>query len=305
MRAIFGETITKLGEANEDIVVLTADVAKPTNVFAFAQQHPDRFFNVGISEQDMIGIAAGFSLSGSIPIVAVFAPFLMRAWEQIRSTVARAGLNVKMVGTHAGLSASEEGSSHQSLEDVALMRVLPNVTVVVPGDRREIAEATEAIIRLNGPAYLRLGRDEDLTFIEGESAFKLGRALTLKDGHDLAVFSNGALTPEVLNAAKNARASVKVVHVPTVKPLDRDAIISAARETGSVVCVEEHSTIGGLGGAVAELLSSEYPVAVKRIGVDDTFGESGSRMELLRKHGLVSESICAELEKAVRRKASC
>ena len=304
MRAIFGGTIVKLSESNHDIVVLTADVAKPTNVYAFAQKHPDRFINVGISEQDMIGIAAGFSLSGSIPIVAVFAPFLMRAWEQIRSTIARVNLNVKMVGTHAGLSASEEGSSHQSLEDIALMRVLPNMTVVVPGDRQEIAEATEVIIGLKGPAYLRLGRDEELSFLEGTDSFKIGRAVTLTDGHDVAVLSNGAMTPEVLEAAKKAKVSARVIHVPTVKPLDRGAIVSAARETGRVVCVEEHSVIGGLGGAVAELLSSEYPVSVRRIGVNDVFGESGPRSELLRKHGLDSDCISSVLEEVVRGKVS-
>ncbi len=304
MRAIFGEALSSLGEENYNLMVLTADVAKPTGVYKFAEAHPSRFFNVGISEQDMIGIASGLSLSGSVPVVAVFAPFLMRAWEQVRSTVARANLNVKMVGTHAGLSASDEGGSHQSLEDVALMRVLPNMTVVVPGDRQEIAEATRAIVAMKGPVYMRLGRDESLSFLEGGEVFRIGRAVTVADGSDITVFSNGSMTAEVLAAAESLDISVKVVHVPTVKPLDSGAIVSAARETGLVACVEEHSVIGGLGSAVAELLSGEYPVPVKRIGVNDTYGESGPQRELLRKHGLVAESIGETLKRIVRGKAA-
>ncbi len=304
MRAIFGEALSSLGEANYNLMVLTADVAKPTGVYKFAEAHPSRFFNVGISEQDMIGIASGLALSGSVPVVAVFAPFLMRAWEQVRSTVARANLNVKMVGTHAGLSASDEGGSHQSLEDVALMRVLPNMTVVVPGDRQEIAEATRAIVAMRGPVYMRLGRDESLSFLEGEQVFRIGRAVTVADGSDITVFSNGSMTAEVLAAAESLDIGVKVVHVPTVKPLDSGAIVSAARETGLVACVEEHSVIGGLGSAVAELLSGEYPVPVKRIGVNDTYGESGPQRELLRKHGLVAESIGETLKRIVRGKAA-
>ncbi len=304
MRAIFGEALSSLGEENYNLMVLTADVAKPTGVYKFAEAHPSRFFNVGISEQDMIGIASGLSLSGSVPVVAVFAPFLMRAWEQVRSTVARANLNVKMVGTHAGLSASDEGGSHQSLEDVALMRVLPNMTVVVPGDRQEIAEATRAIVAMKGPVYMRLGRDESLSFLEGESVFRIGRAVTVADGSDITVFSNGSMTAEVLAAAESLDIGVKVVHVPTVKPLDSGAIVSAARETGLVACVEEHSVIGGLGSAVAELLSGEYPVPVKRIGVNDAYGESGPQRELLRKHGLVAESIGETLKRIVRGNAA-
>jgi len=304
VRAIFGEALSSLGEENYNLMVLTADVAKPTGVYKFAEAHPSRFFNVGISEQDMIGIASGLSLSGSVPVVAVFAPFLMRAWEQVRSTVARANLNVKMVGTHAGLSASDEGGSHQSLEDVALMRVLPNMTVVVPGDRQEIAEATRAIVAMKGPVYMRLGRDESLSFLEGGEVFRIGRAVTVADGSDITVFSNGSMTAEVLAAAESLDISVKVVHVPTVKPLDSGAIVSAARETGLVACVEEHSVIGGLGSAVAELLSGEYPVPVKRIGVNDTYGESGPQRELLRKHGLVAESIGETLKRIVRGKAA-
>ncbi len=304
MRAIFGDALVSLGEENYHMMVLTADVAKPTGVYKFAEAYPGRFFNIGISEQDMIGIASGLSLSGSIPVVAAFAPFLMRAWEQIRSTVARANLNVKIVGTHAGLSASDEGGSHQSLEDVALMRVLPNMTVVVPGDRQEIAEATRAIVAMNGPVYMRLGRDESLKFLEGDSVFKLGRAVTVADGADITVFSNGSMTAEVLAAAATLKLSAKVVHVPTVKPLDSGAIVSAARETGVVACVEEHSIIGGLGSAIAELLSSEYPVPITRIGVKDTYGESGPQRELLKKHGLVSESIGETLMSIVRRKAA-
>lgn len=296
MRAIFGDALLALGEEEFSMVVLTADVAKPTGVSKFAEAFPSRFFNVGISEQDMVDIAAGLALSGNVPVVAAFAPFIMRAWEQVRSTIARACLNVKIVGTHAGLSASDEGGSHQALEDVALMRVLPNMTVVVPGDRREIAEATRAMISTKGPFYMRLGRDESLDFLEGDPVFRLGKAVTVADGSDITVFSNGSMTAEVLAAVRSFKLSAKVVHVPTVKPMDRAAIVAAARETGLVACVEEHSVIGGLGGAVAELLSSEYPVRIARIGVKDAFGESGPQRELLRKHSLVSESIGESLK---------
>jgi transketolase len=300
MRTIFGEALTTVGERNEDLVVLTADVAKPTNTQKFGDKYPERFFNVGISEQDMVDIAAGLALSGKTPLIAAFASFLMRGWEQIRSTVARANLNVKIVGTHAGLTSADDGSTHQALEDVALMRVIPNMTIVVPGDAREIAEATEAIIAHRGPVYLRLGRDEEPKLFDGENVFKLGRAVTVKDGSDVTVFSNGFITSEVLAAAKISRVSTKVVHVPTVKPLDRETIIAAARETGAVVCAEEHSVIGGLGGAIAELLSREYPVCVRCLGVDDVFGESGSHAELLRRHGLLAESIEAVIEDVQR-----
>lgn len=303
MRAIFGEALTRLGSTNHEVVVLTGDVAKSTGVMAFAKAYPERFFNIGISEQDIIGIAAGLALSDKVPYVVLFAPFLMRAWEQVRSTVARASLNVKMVGTHAGLSASDEGSSHQALEDVAIMRALPNMTVLVPGDRREIAEATEAIAEVNGPVYMRLGRDENVSFLEGDRVFRIGRAVPLTDGHDITVFSNGAITAEVIRAVEGAKISAKVVHVPSVKPIDRETVVAAARETGRVVCVEEHSVIGGLGSAVAELLSVEYPVPVRRLGVDDAFGESGTNRELLRKHGLLAECISAALTEIIGRGA--
>lgn len=302
MRIIFGDTLVRLGGRNEDIVVLTADVAKATNTHKFAEAYPERFLNVGISEQDMVGIAAGLALSGKVPVIAVFASFLMRAWEQIRNTIARADLNVKMVGTHAGLTSADDGSSHQALEDVAVMRVIPKMTVVVPGDRQEIAEATEAIVEHRGPAYLRLGRDEEPKLFEGENVFKLGKAVTVRDGCDVTVFSNGAVTSEVLIAASRSKVSTKVVHVPTVKPLDRDAIVAAARETGVVICAEEHSVIGGLGGAIAEVLSMEYPVYIRRIGTEDVFGESGSYIDLLRKHALTADHIGAVLEEVQRRK---
>jgi transketolase len=305
VRAFFGEALVRLAEEVHGLVVLTGDVAKSTGVGGFARAHPGRFYDIGISEQDITGIAAGLALSGKVPVIVLFAPFVMRAWEQVRSTVARGNLNVKLVGTHAGLSAADEGASHQALEDVAIMRALPNMTVIVPGDRREIAEATDEMVKAKGPVYMRLGRDEDLSFLEGEDVFTLGKAVTVREGHDVAVFSNGAITPEVLNAVEASGVSARVVHVPTVKPLDKEAVVAAARATGRVVCAEEHSVIGGLGGAVAELLSSECPVPVKRIGVQDTFGESGPGRELLRKHGLVAECIGEVLLEVAGGKKQC
>jgi transketolase len=253
----------------------------------------------------MVGIASGFALSGKVPLMAAFAPFLMRAWEQIRSTVARANLNVKIVGTHAGLAGADDGSTHQSLEDIALMRVLPNMTVIVPGDKREVAEATEALIEHTGPVYMRIGRDDELSFLEGDTVFKLGKAAVVKDGSDVTIFSNGLITSEALAAANRSKISVKVVHVPTVKPIDRDAVVKAAKETGAVICAEEHNIIGGLGGAVAEVLSKEYPVRITRLGINDTFGESGPYKSLLDKFGLTSRHIEAAIEESQRGKERC
>ncbi|MBC7121114.1 MAG: transketolase family protein [Candidatus Methanosuratus sp.] len=300
MRIAFGEALLELGVEVEDLVVLTADVAKPTQAAVFRDRYPQRFLNIGISEQDMVDIAAGLALNEKVPVVVAFAPFLMRGWEQIRSTISRCNLNVKLVGTHAGLSASDEGASHQPLEDVALMRVLPNMTVVVPGDREEVKEATEAIVRKDGPVYMRIGRDEEERFLDEE--FRLGRAVVLKDGCDVAVFSNGFLTREVLEAAKEAQVDAMVVHVPTVKPLDAETVVSAAKKAGAVLCVEEHSIIGGLGSAVAELLSSEYPVYTRRMGVADTFGESGTYRELLDKHHLSAPHIKKAIEETAGRR---
>ncbi len=300
MRVAFGEGLLELGSENEDLVVLTADVARPTHVIGFGERFPHRFLDVGIAEQDMVDIAAGLALSEKVPVAVAFAPFMMRAWEQVRSTIARCSLNVKLVGTHAGLSASDEGASHQSLEDVALMRVLPNMTVVVPGDREEVKEATRAIVESKGPAYMRIGRDEDANFLH--EGFRLGRATVLRDGCDVAVFSNGYITSEVLAAAEGAPVDAMVVHVPTVKPLDSDTVISAVRRTGAAVCVEEHSIIGGLGSAVSELVSTEYPVHIRRMGVSDTFGESGTYRELLDKHRLSAPHIREAMVEAAKRR---
>lgn len=302
MRVAFGEGLLELGSENEDLVVLTADVAKPTQVIGFGERFPHRFLNVGIAEQDMVDIAAGLALSEKVPVAVAFAPFMMRAWEQVRSTIARCSLNVKLVGTHAGLSASDEGASHQSLEDVALMRTLPNMTVVVPGDREEVKEATRAIVESKGPVYMRIGRDEEARFLN--EGFRLGRATVLRDGGDVVVFSNGYLTSEVLAAAEGAPVDAMVVHIPTVKPLDSDTVVSAARRTGAAVCVEEHSIIGGLGSAVSELLSTEYPVYVRRMGVSDTFGESGTYRELLEKHRLSAPYIREAMVEAAKRRGT-
>ncbi|MCX8170276.1 MAG: hypothetical protein N3D72_04220, partial [Candidatus Methanomethyliaceae archaeon] len=296
------EGLCKIGKLFENVGVLTGDVAKPTCTYLFQEKYPNRFFNLGIGEQDIIGVAAGLALSGDIPIVALFASFLMRAWEQIRNTVSRANLNVKLIGTHAGLTAAADGASHQALEDIALMRVLPKMTIIVPGDPQETIEAIEAMVRIKGPTYLRIGKDETTKLFEGEGVFKIGRAVTLKDGRDVALISTGTITSEALKAAKCSEVDASVIHVPTIKPLDRDAIISAAKSCGIIICIEEHSTMGGLGGAIAELLSSEYPVPIIRIGVQDSFGESGSYYELLRKFGLTAENIRLVMKEAIKRK---
>ncbi|MBC7112470.1 MAG: transketolase family protein [Candidatus Methanomethyliales bacterium] len=302
MRRAFGESLVRLGELYEELIVLTGDVGNPTYVYKFKDRYPNRLFNLGISEQDIVGVAAGLALTGRVPLVTLFSSFLMRAWEQIRNTISRANLNVKLVGTHAGLTAADDGASHQALEDLALMRVLPNMTVVAPGDPQEVKEAVEAIIEMKGPVYLRIGRDEDVRIFDRDGVFRIGKATTLMDGSDVALFSTGSITAEALEAARCTDTSVRVVHVSTIKPLDKEAVISAAKSCGAVVCVEEHSVIGGLGSAVAELLSLEYPVPVARIGIGDTFGESGTHRELLEKFGLTAEKIRSVIKGVIRRR---
>ena len=303
----FGRALVDLGLIHEEVVVLDPDVAASTKVTYFAERFPDRFIKIGISEQDMIGVAAGLAASGKTPIACGFAMFVAcRSWEQISSSVARPGLNVKIVGTHSGLSPSADGDSHQAYSDVALMRVIPGMKVVVPADAPEAVEALKAVVDAPGPAYLRLARGETPVTYADDLRFTLGRANTLREGSDASVIANGVMLPMALEAAVHLASegtSVRVLDMHTVKPLDAEAILKAASETGAVVTAEEHSVIGGLGSAVAETLVEGRPTPVERVGIMDRFGESSrSYPALMAKMGLTSDAIEEAVREVVNRR---
>ncbi|MEM1619740.1 MAG: transketolase family protein [Fervidicoccaceae archaeon] len=306
-RKALGETLVELGLRNSDVVVLDADTARSTGTFAFAEMFPHRFFNIGISEQDLISTAAGMAIAGLLPVAVAFASFMMRGWEQIRNTVARDRLNVKLVGTHAGLSAHIDGSSHQALEDLALTRVLPGFTVVSPAD----AIATRELLRcaleeVVGPVYVRLGRDNALEVYERGDSLRLGRASVLRDGEDVLVVACGPMVRIALEASKLAEKvglRAMVVDLHTIKPPDSRALVEHARRTGCVLTLEEHSVVGGLGSTVAEVLSEEYPVPLRRIGIRESFGTSArSYEELLAHYGLTPEKVLDEIIKLIKQK---
>jgi len=303
MRDALGEALIELGDKYKELFVVDADSASHTRVKEFAERYSERFVNVGISEQDLIGVAAGLASCGKVVIACAYAIFLLRAWEQIRNTVARARLNVKIIGTHSGISNYGDGASHQSIEDIALMRVLPNMVVVVPADAVELKCALESIIEYPAPAYMRIGRDEDHAVYE-ECDFKLGIANVLKDGSDVTVIAVGNMVFEALKAAQELKAKgidVSVIDLHTIKPIDHHTIIKYARYTGAVVTAEEHSVIGGLGSAVAEIICEEYPVPMRKVGIDDVFGRSSRSLKELRdKLGLTSMSIVRAVEEVVK-----
>ena len=300
MREAFGRTLEELGRADENVVVLDADLSGSTQTKFFAKSFPERFFDVGIAEQNLISTAAGFSMEGKIPFAATFAIFATgRTYDQIRNGVCYQKANVKIIGTHGGLTVGEDGATHQSLEDVSLMRTIPGMTVIVPADARECAEAVRYAYSFNGPVYIRISRNSvpDI-FPEG---YKLtNNASTILDGEDITLFTNGEMLAECIKAAdilKGKGISVKVVNVPFVKPLDREGIIKAAADTGAVITVENHSVIGGLGSAVCETLSEGHPLPVVRIGVQDKFGQSGTPEALLKLYELDTASIAGRIEK--------
>lgn len=304
----FGEGLIALGASNPDVVVFDADLSKSTRTNWFADKFPDRFFDMGIAEQDMVATAGGISLMGKIPFVATYGTFIAgRAWDQIRTTVCYSRLNVKIAGCHGGVSVGADGATHQALEDVASMRVLPGMTVVVPCDAIETRKATIAGAELDGPFYFRFGREAVPIVTSEETPFEIGKALTLREGSDITVIANGPMVAEALDAAEEmaeAGVSVRVINMHTVKPLDTDAVLKAARETGAVITMEEHSVIGGLGGAVAEFLSQNCPVPMKIIGTQDRFGESGEPEVLLKAFGLTAAHLVPEIKKLLGRKGS-
>jgi transketolase len=305
-REAYGKALVELGQRMEKIVVLDADLSNSTRTVLFAEKFPLRFFNMGISEADMMGTAAGLAASGFIPFVSTFGVFATgRAYDQVRNSIAYTKLNVKIVATHTGITVGEDGASHQALEDIALMRVLPNMTVVVPADGRQTYQAVEAIARCSGPVYLRLGRPKVPVVIPEGLPFELGKAQLLKDGKDLAFIATGITVKPALEAAKlleGEKISAAVVNMHTIKPLDKELLLQMAQKTGTLVTVEEHSVIGGLGGAVAELVSENFPVPVIRVGINDTFGESGTPEALLKKYGLTAENLVSAGKAALQKK---
>lgn len=297
-RVSFGEALEELGEKNPNIVVLDADLSKSTMSIKFAKKFPDRFFEMGIAEQNMIGTAAGLALAGKIPFACSFACFLIGRYETIRISVAYTNANVKLVGTHAGIGIGEDGYSQMGLEDIALMRALPNVSVVQPCDDIETKQAVKYIAEHQGPVFLRLTRQPLEDVNHNGYKFEFGKGVVLRDGKDVTIFATGGVVFNSLLAAEELEKdgiSARVVNIHTIKPIDKELIVKCAIETGRIVTVEDHNIVGGLGSAVMEVLSENYPVKVKRIGIVK-FGESGSPKALYEKYGLDPKGIA----KAVR-----
>jgi transketolase len=305
-RDAYGQTLLELGRENSRVVVLDADLSGSTKTKPFSKEFPERFFNAGIAEANMTGMAAGLAAGGMIPFASTFAVFAAgRAFEQIRQSVAYPGLNVKIVATHGGITVGEDGGSHQSVEDLAIMRALPKMTVLCPADGPETAAAIRAAAAYNGPVYVRLGRGKVPVVFDQDCDFTIGKGVTLRDGSDLTFITTGLMTAEALQAATilaEENVSARVVHLGTIKPLDVELVLKAARETGAVVTAEEHSVIGGLGGAVCEALAEGCPVPVERVGLRDEFGQSGTADELLAHYGLTAAHLVEAAERILARK---
>ena len=302
----FGHGLVELGKANKDIVVLSADLTESTRANWFKKEFPDRFFGMGVAEQDMIGAAAGFALSGKIPFACTFGVFASgRAWDQIRVSIAYMNLNVKIIGTHGGISVGPDGATHQALEEISLMRILPNMTVIVPCDAPEAKKATIAAANHKGPVYIRLGRSGAPVITKEETPFKIGKADCLKEGKDVTIFACGQMVYESLVACDILAAigvNARLVNMHTPKPIDKDCIIKAAKETGAVVTAEEHTIAGGFGSAIAEVIAENCPVPVKFIGIRDKFGQSGEPEELFEHFGLKAKDIVVAAKLAIAMK---
>lgn len=294
-RAAYGHALKTEVYKNPNVVVLEADLGNATKSNAFKEVAPERYFNMGISEQDLIGTAAGFAAAGKIPLASTFAVFATgRAFEQVRNSVCYPKLNVKICATHAGLTVGADGGSHQAIEDISLMRTLPNMTVINPADAKEAEAAVLAAIDYQGPVYIRLGRAETKDIHDDSYHFEWGKAEVLRQGSDVSIFATGIMTAKALDAAETlAKQGIQaeVINVHTIKPLDEETVIASAKKTGKVVTAEEHSIIGGLGSAVVEVLARQCPTKQAFVGVQDSFGESGSPDDLLEKYGLTAEVI--------------
>ncbi len=306
MRDGYGKALLELCRTKPDVMVVDADVAKSTRTDWVRRDFPEKYINVGISEQDLVDTAAGMSLAGMVPYISTYGIFLTgRAWEQIRNTVCYNQLNVKLGGAHAGISVGPDGATHQALEDVALMQVIPEMTVIVPCDWMETYKATMAVYDLKGPSYVRFGRNPAPVVTTDDTPFMIGKAEIFRNGTDVTIFANGMLVYESLEAAKALEEegiSAQVVNVHTVKPLDVETIVACANQTGAVVVCEEHQQIGGLGSAVCLALCQHCPVPVELVGIADAFGESGEPKELLQSRGLSASHIVETAKKVLLRK---
>ncbi len=302
----FGEGLVLAAEENEQVVGLCADLTESTRIQAFAEKFPQRFIEIGVAEQNLATVAAGMALAGKIPFISSYATFSPgRNWEQIRTTICYNDVPVKIIGSHAGLSVGPDGATHQALEDMVIMRALPNMVVISPADSIEAKKATQAIARLKSPCYLRLSRDKVPVITTEQTPFEIGKAEVYSEGKDATIIATGQMVYRALLVAKDLekqKISVRVINCHTIKPLDIKTIVQAAEETGAIVTVEEHQVTGGLGGAVAEALSQNCPVPLKIIGVEDRFGESGEPNELLEKFGLTIEAITKAVTSALRMK---
>lgn len=306
-RSGFGEGLAELGQSNPNVVALCADLTGSLKMNAFRDAHPDRFFQVGIAEANMMGLAAGMTIGGKIPFTGTFANFSTgRVYDQIRQSIAYSGKNVKICASHAGVTLGEDGATHQILEDVGMMKMLPHMTVINPCDFNQTKAATIAIAEYDGPVYLRFGRPKVPVFIPGDWKFEIGKAVMLSPGEDVTIVATGHQVWESLEAAKmlaEKGISAEVINIHTIKPLDAKAIIDSARKTGAVVTAEEHQVLGGLGGSVAQALGQHLPTPLEMVGVHDSFGESGTPAQLMAKYGLDAKHIAAAAEKVVSRKA--
>jgi transketolase len=307
-RKAYGEALIALGKKNTDVVVVDADLSCSTHTYMFAEEFPERFFNFGIAEQNMMGAAAGLATTGKIVFASTFAMFATgRVHDQIRQSIVYPELNVKIVATHAGITVGGDGASHQINEDLGLMRVLPNMKIIVPADYYETKKAIMAVAELEGPAYIRLGRTKTPVIYDESYEFKFGKAHTIRDGSDVTIIAMGQMVARALDAADILKSKfgtdARVVNMSTIKPIDEKTIIKCARETGAIVTVEEHNYIVGMGSAVAEVLGYYVKVPHRRVGIPDVFGESGESEELLENYGLTINDILDATHKAIKRKS--
>lgn len=299
-RESFGKALVELGKENKDVVVLTADLAGATKTSLFEKEFPDRFINVGIAEQNLIGISAGLATTGKIPFASTFAMFAAgRAYDQIRNSVAYPKLNVKICGTHAGVTVGKDGATHQMLEDLSLMRSIPNMTVLCPSDDTQTKWAIKEMAKFDGPVYIRLARVATPVIYDENQKFEIGKMVQIGDGTDATIFATGVEVAETLKAKEELEKeniNIRVVDVHTIKPIDREMIVKCAKETKKIITIEDHSIIGGLGTAICEVLSEEYPTKVIRMGMNDKFGKSGKAEQLLKYFKLDSQAIIEKVK---------
>ena len=305
-REAYGQALEELGAVRQDVVVLDADLSKSTKTSVFQAKYPERFFNAGIAEQNLMGLAAGFAAAGKVPFASTFAVFATgRAYDQIRNSICYPRLNVKIAATHAGITVGEDGGSHQALEDINLMRGLPNMTVLVPADGPEAKNAVKAAADYEGPVYIRLGRSGVPTITDADVPFVIGKGRVMREGADVTLIGCGMMVAKALEAADVLAAegvNAAVIDMSTIKPIVRDLIVEWAKKTGAIVTAEEHNVIGGLGSAVAEVLVEEVLVPMERVGIEDVFGESGTGGELVEKYRLTAEHIVEKAKRAIARK---